>query len=85
MKPLFLALFMMLIAFSITAQIRFEPGYFITNTGEKVNCLIKNSDWQNNPTSFKYQLTKESKIEDGDILNIKEFGVITKINMYGQK
>ncbi len=34
------------------AQIEFEPAYYIDNTGEKTECLIKNVDWRDNPSSF---------------------------------
>ena len=35
-----------------SAQINFEKGYYISNSGEKTECFIKNIDWMNNPVSF---------------------------------
>lgn len=43
------------------AQIRFESGYFIEKSGEKINCLIRDVDWKNNPREFTYKLTEEGE------------------------
>ncbi len=54
------------------AQIQFEPAYYIDNNGDKTECLIKNIDWRDNPTSFVVKIEGTNKkllIED-----IKEFG-----------
>ncbi|WP_139171707.1 hypothetical protein [Flavobacterium noncentrifugens] len=74
MKRLFmlLVLSMNLQAF---AQINFEPGYFISNNGVKTNCLIRNVDWKNNPTSIDYKADAASEIKKKDIGAIKEFGI----------
>ena len=65
----------LLIVNSIFAQTNFEKGTFTTNNNETVNCFIKNIDWKNNPTEFKYKLTEDGKIKSGDIEFIKSFGV----------
>jgi hypothetical protein len=57
------------------AQIGFEEGYFINESEEKVQCLIRNRDWKKNPTGFEYKLTKDSKIQTADIQTVKEFGI----------
>jgi len=58
------------------AQIKFEKGYFIDDSGKKTECLIKNMDWNYNPTSFEYKLS-ENNIEkkQNNIRYIKEFGI----------
>ena len=38
------------------SQIKFENGYFINNSDEKIECLIKNKDWDDNPVKFNYKL-----------------------------
>lgn len=57
------------------AQITFEPGYIIDNTGEKKYCLIKNNGWKNNPTTFEFKKDLNAKIEEGSIYNIAEFSI----------
>lgn len=57
------------------AQISFEKGYFIDNSGQKTECLIKNIDWKNNPTEFQYKLTETDSPKTGTLASVKEFGV----------
>lgn len=57
------------------AQIKFEKGYIINNSGEKTEVLIKNSDWKYNPTEFEYKSEEGSEIKKESIKNIKEFGI----------
>lgn len=58
------------------SQISFEIGYFIDNDNKKTNCLIKNMDWESNPTKFEYKLSEESESKKKTIQTVKEFGVI---------
>lgn len=57
------------------SQIIFEDGYFINNSNEKVYCLIKNIDWNENPTEFEYMLSQNTNVIKESIENVKEFGV----------
>jgi hypothetical protein len=66
-------------------QTYFEEGYIIDNNDVKKNCLIKNIDWKNNPITFKYKSTEDSKIEEGNIETIKEFGIGDKAKYYRSK
>ena len=57
------------------SQINYEKGYYINNEGNKIEGLIKNIDWQNNPTYFEF---KTSELAEGQTIKIesaKEFGV----------
>ena len=65
----------LLIALSIHggAQIKFESGYFITNDGKQTLCLIKNTDWKNNPKKFLYKTAEGYKPLTEKIENVKEF------------
>lgn len=56
-------------------QISFEKGYFINNDDQRVECLIKNKDWKNNPEDFEYKQTSEGGIEKGGLGTTKEFGI----------
>ncbi|MDR5591781.1 hypothetical protein [Christiangramia sp. SM2212] len=71
----FIALFAFLVSATASSQIQFEKGYFVTNTGEKVECLIKNSDWIYNPDSFDYKLSEDAEIKTAELAEIQEFKV----------
>ena len=74
MKTKFIALFL-IVTSSTFGQISFEKGYFINNDNQRVECLIKNMDWKNNPSEFDYKLTADGSAEKGSLANIKELGV----------
>jgi hypothetical protein len=58
------------------AQIKFDSGYFVTNDGNRTYCLIKNYDWNFNPTGFFYEKTAIAPVEKADIANVTEFGIL---------
>lgn len=57
------------------SQISYTKGYFINNSNQKVNCLIKNVDWRNNPLGFEYKTTKLAENRTQTIKSVKEFGI----------
>jgi hypothetical protein len=66
----------MAIAFISNAQTKFEKGYFVDNQGIKTECFIKNEDWKNNPTVFKFKLSEsETDEHSNSISTIKEFAI----------
>jgi len=71
---------LLLIAFvaylNLSAQITFEKGYFIANDNKKIDCLIKNTGWPNNPISFEFKLTENDSVQTQFIDNITEFGIV---------
>lgn len=74
MKKLLLVFLIFTLQF-ISAQIKFEKGYLITNDGEKKEVLIKNKDWLNNPTEFTYKIAESTEELTGNTTNVKEFQV----------
>jgi len=62
--------------FTIHAQTKFDSGYFVANDGRKITCLIKNFDWQFNPTEFLYKQTEKESARKADIAEVSEFGII---------
>jgi len=66
---------LLLLNFIGYSQITFEAGYFITNNDQRVNCLIKNQDWRNNPTQIRYKTTDDDDSKVVTIEEIKEFGL----------
>lgn len=75
MKIKLLILFTTIFTFNCYSQISFENGYFIDNNNQKINCLIKNLDWEKNPTEFKYKLSEDSELKENSIKSVKEFGI----------
>ena len=71
------ALLLIIVAFSLKgySQIIFEKGYLINNNNEKIECLIKNNDWKNNPETFEYKLSENSEPVIADVKSAKEFGI----------
>ncbi len=59
----------------LQAQIQFEKGYFVDNSGKKSEVLIKNLDWKNSPTEFEFKTDGSSEIKKESIKNIQEFGI----------
>lgn len=71
----FILLMAMYFSHQAIAQTEFKKGYFINNNGQRKECLIKNSDWSDNPDSFKYKESVNTKTESKNIEEIKEFAV----------
>jgi hypothetical protein len=75
MKFNFVIIFFCLLTIPAFGQIKFEKGYIIDNNNRKVECLIKNSDWKNNPKEFDYKLSDTDSPKKGNLTTIKEFSV----------
>lgn len=75
MKRNLLLIFTTIFSTICYSQIKFEKGYFITIEDERIECLIKNLDWKDNPLGFEYKLTEGSKPHDASIVKVKEFGI----------
>ena len=76
MKAEFTTIILILIILNSFAQITFEKGYFIDNNNQRVECLIKNNDWKDNPKEFEYKLAENVGHETGTTSTLKEFGVL---------
>ncbi|WP_417236410.1 outer membrane beta-barrel protein [Bizionia paragorgiae] len=75
MKTKLLFILITLLSLSTYSQISFEKGYFVNNANKKTECLIKNMDWKNNPTTFEFKRTESSDIEIATIETVAEFGI----------
>ncbi len=84
MKKQLIFILLTILSFTTYAQITFEKGYYITNSGQKVECLIRNVDWKNNPTKFDYKTEENSEIKKATIETTKEFGIynVSKYSRY---
>jgi len=81
MKNQFLILLLILLCMHAQSQIVYENGYFINDNNEKTECIIKNIDWQFNPSEFEYKLSETSETQTASIRFVKEFG-ITNVSKY---
>lgn len=75
MKKQLLLLLTLIISFNVYSQISFEKGYYINNSKQKIECLIKNVDWINNPTDFEYKLSENSESISVNIKYVREFEI----------
>ncbi|MDF1694484.1 MAG: hypothetical protein P1U56_01540 [Saprospiraceae bacterium] len=57
------------------SQAKFESGYFINSDGEKLNCLIKNNDWKDNPERIEFKLDSVGAIQSVSTNAISEFSI----------
>lgn len=73
---LLLALTCSILSFS---QVNFEKAYFIDNSNNKTECLIKNVEWRSNPTSFQYKTDQSSEIKTAAIEGVKSFEILHQV------
>lgn len=74
-KHILIAALSMTLTIDTLSQIYFEKGYFVDSSNEKVECLIKNIDWKNNPTEFKFRISQNATVQNASIEGIREFGI----------
>jgi len=67
--------FLLAISLTTSAQITFEPGYYINNEGQRVDGLIRNTDWVYNPVQFDFKESINAPINNIELQDIKEFGI----------
>lgn len=75
MRKQFLIILVAILSTHCYSQISFEKGYYINNNEQKIECLIKNMDWRNNPTALEYKLSADAASNKLAIKLVKEFGV----------
>lgn len=73
----FCAIFLLLLLFSVQSfsQIKYEKGYYIDTNGNRTNCLIRNTDWRTNPSSFRIRQTEQAADQKRTIDDVIEFGI----------
>lgn len=75
MKNHFLVILFIFLNLTGYSQINYEKGYYINNSGQKVDGFIKNKDWSNDPTEFDFKITLKTESNLLSIDVVKEFGV----------
>jgi hypothetical protein len=74
-----LVFFGVLLCVTCHAQIQFDKGYFIDNAGGTVVCLIRNTGWINNPTTFEYRMNETSETLKSSLRDVQEFGISSTV------
>ncbi|MEM9681486.1 MAG: hypothetical protein AAF901_14280, partial [Bacteroidota bacterium] len=54
MKNLYLVV--LFSVYTASSQVNYELGYIIDNSGNRIECFIKNLGWYNNPSEISYKL-----------------------------
>jgi hypothetical protein len=75
MRKTLLLIFTGFLALNSYSQISFKNGYFIDNSGNKKEVLIKYVDWRNNPTKFEYRESENSEVRTAGIETVQEFSI----------
>lgn len=63
----------------LSAQTKFEKGYYITLNGTKIDGFIKNSDWKNTPNSIEFKSNLEDNAIQINATQISEFEIENKL------
>lgn len=66
---------LLLFSVSLCAQVRFEQGFIVDESGQRKDCFIRNIEWANNPGSFQYTLTENGEVLKGSLADVREFGI----------
>lgn len=66
--------FAFLLSFLTIGQNSFEPGYYIDNDGKRIDCLVENIEWLDNPSKFRIKASENSDVQTKSIDEVAEFG-----------
>jgi hypothetical protein len=77
MNKIYILILIFVISYSMdcNSQISYIEGYYINDSNQKIDCLIRNIDWKNNPIEFEYKISEQAKKETLTIESVKEFGI----------
>ncbi len=56
-------------------QVIFEKGYYLDNSGKRIDGLIRNDDWRSNPSRFYYKENESSASKELGVGESGEFGL----------
>lgn len=75
MKARVLILVLFFIGTCLFGQISYENGYTIDINGNRQECLIKNMDWNDNPSELLFKISPDDEPLKSSPETIKEFGI----------
>lgn len=73
-KSSILLFFSFIVCLTVHGQTQFEKGYFVSNDGNRVDCLIRNHKWSDSPKRVVYKLTTEDSEKVWEPGQIRAFG-----------
>lgn len=59
MKKYLFAVLFYVTTISLHAQLAYVEGFYLNKEGQKINCLIKNLDWDNNPDQIQIKINQK--------------------------
>lgn len=65
----------LIITSHLYAQVIYEPGYLITDTGEKLDGFIQNMEWLDSPVVINYKNSLNKDSQEFRIENLLEFSI----------
>lgn len=82
MKKQLLTFFIIFSSLNSFSQVNFEKGFFIDETNNKVECLIKNYDWVSTPSEIEYKISDVAAVETRNFNNMNSFQVYNTSHYY---
>ena len=70
-----LILTLLSLSFTLNAQSKYQSGYYIDNSGNRVEGFILNRDWKNNPKEFRFRKSTEEEFKPYAATDVREFGI----------
>lgn len=75
MKKTLLFLFLLTLGYNVDAQVKYEEGYIIDNSGNRTQVWILNKGWRDNPAEITYKRSADGEVQTAGVNEIKEFGI----------
>lgn len=75
MKRLLIIFSLLFVHLQSSAQVIYEEGYIIDNSGTRAEVLILNKGWRFNPTDFTYKTSPDAQPTTAGINELQEVGV----------
>lgn len=82
MKKILLQVILIMTFTSISAQVKFEKGYYIDQSNKKVECFIRNDDWIAPPKQIEYRLSESATIQEISFLSMNAFQIYNTSQYY---
>lgn len=79
MKTTISTIFILLFCFKINAQSTFKDGYYVNNSGDSIQGLIKDLDWKTNPDEIQFKTNSASRIKNLKPEDISFFEISNKV------
>lgn len=82
MKKILLQVILIMTFTSLSAQVKFEKGYFIDQSNKKVECFIKNDDWISPPKEITYRISDSTAVQVRDFTTMISFQIYNTSQYY---